>query len=293
MTEQKIDTGTRLGSMVLDHVFMTMISMVFFLPGMILNFATAFKVTHEQTSPDIFGGMSYLGLLGFAIYFCKDCINGQSIAKRILKLQVVNNATGQVASPLRCFVRNIFCILWPIEVFVAIGNTSRRLGDRVAGTKLILFDPTIEQPKLKFGQIAIALALACGIMILIMLPFRSMQSKLGEQKINFVESSYNEQESKATEKLFAHSLGKNLSADVRVYDKIQNENLKYVSIIFRLKENYLEDDDNFEQVKSATVPLLLTMFPEKTFVGQLKYVFEEPGHMQMRTMPLDWRTKSK
>jgi len=157
MTEQKVNSGTRFGSMILDHFIMTMIAMIFFIPGMISGFANAFTITHEQTNPDIFGGMSYLGLIGFAIYFCKDCINGRSIAKRILKLQIVDNTTGQVASPLKCFVRNIFCILWPIEAIVALINPSRRIGDRVAGTRLVIFDQTIEQPKLNFGQIAIAL----------------------------------------------------------------------------------------------------------------------------------------
>ena len=133
-----ISVGTRLGAMLLDHVFMTIIAMVFFLPTIILSFTNAFKVSHEQTDLNFMEGpMKYIGLIGFALYFCKDIINGASIAKRILKLQVVDNKTGQVATPLQCFVRDIFCILWIIEVIVAMTNTSRRLGDRVAGTKLV------------------------------------------------------------------------------------------------------------------------------------------------------------
>ena len=82
-----------------------------------------------------------------------------------------------------------------------------------------------------------------------------------------------------------------MTADVRVYDKIQNEDLKYVSIILQLKENYMADDESYEQLKSATVPLLLTKFPEKTFVGRIQYVYKTEGSMQTRTLPLDWRTK--
>lgn len=290
MTEQKVNSGTRLGTMILDHFLMTIVAMIFLVPGMISGFSNAFNVSHDQTTPDFFGNM-YLGLLGFAVYFCKDCINGRSIAKRILKLQLVDNTTGQVASPLKCFVRNIFCVLWPVEVIVALINPSRRIGDRVAGTKLIPFDPTLEQPKPNFGQIAIALGLAYGIMLLIMLPINSMKSKMEGKKINFVESSLNQQEGKAVEQLFADSLGKNLTADVRVYDKIQNEDLKYVSVILQLKENYMADDESYDQLKSATVPLLLTKFPEKTFVGRIQYVYKTSGSMQTRTLPLDWRTK--
>jgi len=275
--------------MILDHFIMTMIAIIVFIPGMISGFTNAFTFTHEQTNPDIFGGLNYFGLIGFAVYFCKDCVNGRSIAKRILKLQIVDNVTGQVASPLKCFVRNIFCILWPIEAIVALINPIRRIGDRVAGTKLVIFDQTLDQPKLNFGQTAIALGLAYGLMIIVMLPFNAMQSN--KPKVLYEENSYNEQDSKLTEKLFADSLGQNLTADIKVYDKIQNENLKYVSVIFLLNENYLENDNDFEQLKAITTKLLLTRFPVKTFVGQLKYVYKTSDSMSSRSMPLDWRTK--
>ena len=151
---KQIDVGTRLGSMFLDHLFMTMIAMAFFIPGMVSGFAEAFKVTHEQTSPNFMGGgLGYIGLLGFSLYFCKDCVNGRSIAKRILKLQVVDNSTGQVASPIKCFIRDLFIVLWPIEAIISLINTSRRLGDRIAGTKLVTFDSTLEQPKINIENI--------------------------------------------------------------------------------------------------------------------------------------------
>lgn len=56
------------------------------------------------------GSWAYLGILGLALYFCKDIINGRSLAKRLLKLQVVDNTTGEVASPMQCFVRNLFVL---------------------------------------------------------------------------------------------------------------------------------------------------------------------------------------
>lgn len=289
-TEQKTNAGTRIGSMLLDHIAMTFIAMIFFVPGMISGFSTAFEVNHEQTSPDIFGGLSYVGLIGFALYFCKDCINGRSIAKRALKLQVVDNKSGNVASPIKCFVRNIFCILWPIEVIVTLASPSRRIGDMVAGTRVIPFNPELEQPKVNFAQVGLSIVLAYGLMVLFMLPFEGLKSKMESNRVTYIESSLNEYSANETEQLFADSLGTYLTADVRVYDKIEkNEDLKYVSVILQLNENYLENDDNYEQIKSATVPLLLTKFPEKTFVGQIKYVYQQPGSMQTRTLPLDWR----
>jgi len=199
---KQISKGTRLGAMLLDHLFMTMIAMVFFIPGTISGFAGAFNVSHEQTNPNFMGGaLGYIGMVGFAIYFCKDCINGRSIAKRILKLQVVDNSTGQIASPLKCFIRNIFIVIWPIEGIIALANPSRRLGDRVAGTKLVVFDPTIEQPKVNIGQVLIPVVIAYGLMFLFMLPFKGLMSAMEGQKINYVETSFNQQSSKELEQL--------------------------------------------------------------------------------------------
>ena len=155
--------------MLLDHVFMTIIVMVFFLPTLISDFSDAFKISHEQTDSKFMERPTvYIAMLGFALYFCKDIINGRSIAKRILKLQVVDNATGRVATPLQCFVRNIFCVLWPIEVIVAMRNRSGRLGDRVAGTRLVNYDPALEQPKLNIGKTVLTIIIAYGFVLLIM-----------------------------------------------------------------------------------------------------------------------------
>ena len=278
MIEQKTNAGIRLGSMLMDHLAMTFIAMVFFIPGMISGFSTAFEITHEPSSPDILGGMNYL--------------NGRSIAKRALKLQVVENISGNVASPIRCLVRNIFCIIWPIEVIVTVASPSRRIGDMVAGTKVIPFDPELDQPRLNYGHLGLSIVLAYGLMVLVMLPFEGLKSKMASRQVTYVERSINEQAANETEQLFTDSLGADLTPDVRVYDQIQGDTeMKYVSVILKLNENFLEDDKDFDQIRSATVPLLLSKFPEKTFVGQVKYVYQEPGSMQTRTIPLDWREK--
>ena len=290
--EQKTNAGTRMGSMILDHIAMTCIAMIFFIPGMISGFSNAFEINHEQTHIDIFGGLSYIGLIGLALYFCKDCINGRSLGKRALKLQVVENSSDKVASPIRCFIRNIFCIIWPIEVIVTLANPSRRIGDMIAGTKVVPFDAEREPSKINYGQIGLSILLAYGIMHLAMLPFESLKSKMESSQVTYIKTSLNEQAANETQQIFTDSLGAYMTSDVRVYDQIeQDKDLKYVSVILRLKENYLEDDDYYEQIKSVTLPLLLSKFPEETFVGQIKYVFKQPGRMKTRTMSLDWRNK--
>jgi uncharacterized RDD family membrane protein YckC len=73
------------------------------------------------------------------VYFLKDSFYGRSLAKRITKLQVVNNATGEPASIARGFIRNVFIIMWPVEVLVSLFNPQRRIGDYVAGTKVVTY----------------------------------------------------------------------------------------------------------------------------------------------------------
>lgn len=287
MTPQKnVNAGIRLGSMILDHFIMTMIAMLFFIPTMIKTFSGAFTISHEQNVDDGFSGpLLYIGLFGFALYFCKDCINGRSIAKRILKLQVVDNKTEQVASPLKCFVRNIFCIIWPVEVIVTLINPNRRIGDQVAGTKVVFYEPSIiEQPKVDIKALLVPLALSFGLLLLIMLPFQSLKSSMTRAK--YVESSYNDPESKALEKVFADSLSRYVTSSVRVYDKIENQNLKYISIILQLKENYLEDEDKTDQLQKFTALAVHTVFQRNTFTGQVQFVYKSGGSMQTLTTPI-------
>ena len=291
MTEKEPEKWTRLSSMFLDHMIMTMIAGIFFIPEIIISLSNV--LTHEQPGTQMFGGMSYLFMIGFALYFCKDCINGQSIAKRILKLQLVDNTTGKVASPLKCLLRNVFCILWPLEVIVAFNNPGRRIGDLVAGTKLVMFDPTLEQPKINTGKVALAFVLAYGILIMFMIPFFSMQPDFLKKDTKFVESSYNVLLSKKSDKLFNDSLGQILTADIKIYDKIEKENLKYVSAIFVLNRDELTSESDFDNLKTETTRILLTQFPEKTFVGELKYVYKTTTSMTTKIIYLDWRIKNE
>jgi uncharacterized RDD family membrane protein YckC len=289
-TKQEVpNAGIRLASMAIDHFIMIFIIMIVAAPGMILSMVKEINQMHQADSgPFMFSGwVMYVALFGFSLYFCKDCIQGRSIAKRILKLQVVNNKTGEAAGPIRCFVRNIFCTLWFVEWIVVLVNPGRRIGDFVAGTKVVKFDPTKERPKVNFLQLIIALVLAYGMLFLFMLPFKSLN--MGGSRVKFVKTSYNDAESKATEKLFADSLGQILTAKVDIYDTIRGiPGEKYITVVFELKKDYLEEDGDFRKIKSFTVPLLLTKFPRKTFIGRLKYIYEVEGSMITRSFQLDW-----
>ena len=169
MDNMKISAGTRIGSMFLDHILMTFIAMIFFIPDMVLKFSEPYSsdLTQNSLMPNL--TMSIIGLFGLAIYFCKDCINGRSIAKRILGLQLVDNTNGKIASPFKCLVRNLFIIFWPLELIVSLFSPSRRLGDFVAGTKLVKYSSTDNEPKIDFKQVGMVVLPTYLLLVIVLL----------------------------------------------------------------------------------------------------------------------------
>lgn len=150
-----LNTGTRIGTMVLDHFTMTFAIMIFAAPGMVYDIMQTFG--NPDAQPKLFLGNYYMNIFAFSLYFNKDIYLGRSIAKRIIKLQIVDIKTNKPANPIRCFVRNLTLILWPIEVIVGLINNERRIGDFIAGTKLTTYDPEHHKGKANWALIIIAI----------------------------------------------------------------------------------------------------------------------------------------
>jgi uncharacterized RDD family membrane protein YckC len=96
-----------------------------------------------------------MGLIPFSMIIFmilnKDSFKGRSFAKRKYGYQIIDNKTNIMASPFQCVIRNITMIFWPIEAIIALINPSRRIGDLVAGTRVI--DHEKENPELLFNEI--------------------------------------------------------------------------------------------------------------------------------------------
>lgn len=140
--------------MIFDHLAMIFVVMIIAAPGIVYDIFQTFG--NSGAEQKLFLGNYYLNILAFSLYFNKDIYLGRSIAKRALKLQVVDISTNKPANPLRCLVRNLTIILWPIEVVVAIINNERRIGDFIAGTKLTTFDPEQHQGQVNWTLIILA-----------------------------------------------------------------------------------------------------------------------------------------
>ena len=286
--QQPISGGQRLGTMLLDHIIMCAVAAAFFLPRLLSVLSSAFKVSHEQPGQGLLNGpATYITLLGFALYFCKDIINGRSLAKRVAKLQVVDNNTGLAASPLQTFVRNLTCLLWPLEVIVARVNTSRRLGDFLAGTKLVRFDPSQEQPRINILKVLLPVCIAWGLIIL---PVRWLSKNIN-LAVEYNESSYNAAESSELAKLLYDNLDLNDMPDIRIYDSIKAEPLKYVSVIIKLRTNLLIQPAAFREFDDSTTHLIYSKYPRETVRGQIKYYFEKSGAFQSWLTTIGYRGK--
>jgi uncharacterized RDD family membrane protein YckC len=123
--------GNRLVSMLLDHFLTCIILMIPILP---LMFSQQDKMrAGEPLSP----WYQFVFLALMFVYFLKDSFNGRSLAKRMTKLQVIDNRTNKVASPVKCFVRNLPIVIWPVEVLITLFSPQRRLGDFLAGTRMV------------------------------------------------------------------------------------------------------------------------------------------------------------
>ena len=76
-------------------------------------------------------------LIASVILVIKDSLKGQSIGKRVLKLQVISaNGENVNASIGALILRNIFIIIWPVELLLMIAG-QERIGDRIAKTKVM------------------------------------------------------------------------------------------------------------------------------------------------------------
>lgn len=159
---QKVGASKRLASALTDHMIFTMIIGFFFAPEIIYVFLHT-KIAFERQQS--FQLLTYWGYVGIALYFCKDCLYGQSPAKKIMQFQVVNNKTGEVAGPFRCFIRDLFVMLFPIEGIMTFVNPSRRLGDFVAGTKVVAFNPDLKRPKINVPQLIIIFLLSYAFVV--------------------------------------------------------------------------------------------------------------------------------
>lgn len=81
--------------------------------------------------------MSFALAIIYSFLFCKDVNSGKSLGKRKVGLCILLEKNESVPSTMRLILRNIFYILWPIELVLFFCNSGKRLGDLVMQTKVV------------------------------------------------------------------------------------------------------------------------------------------------------------
>ena len=174
MAVKKVNFFGRLTSMVLDYATMNLFLIPFALPFFII-----FGIGGENNTMGKFSIItipSMIFIIGVALFFCKDSLQGRSFGKRLLKLQVIDNYNRTPAGPVRCMVRNLFIIIWPLEFLITLFSRERRLGDLAAGTRVVRFNeeqalPEIDKRKLIHAFfIAYAVCFAMLLVIEMIIP---------------------------------------------------------------------------------------------------------------------------
>lgn len=104
-------------------------------------------------------------ILIWGLIYSKDCIGGQSIGKRILGLQIIDEKNGEIASPFKCVLRNFFLILGVLDVIIVFFNPKKKsVGDYVARTRVIIYNKTLKNTRLTSGILTVI-----GVLLFFML----------------------------------------------------------------------------------------------------------------------------
>lgn len=106
-----------IGILMVIHILITILFMLVVSSNLMYN--------HVMTSIIVYG-----------LFFCKDMVNGQSVGKRLLKLQVVSDKGGAVTLP-KLIARNLVALVQPIDALFMINNQGRRWGDILCKTQVV------------------------------------------------------------------------------------------------------------------------------------------------------------
>ena len=102
-------------------------------------YALIFRKIAEAQSINAIGALLFVFfVLSFpAIFVFRDVIfKGQSIAKRIFKLRVIDIETNDLPSNQKLIIRNLFFFIYPVE-FIMLLASNKSLGDMATNTTII------------------------------------------------------------------------------------------------------------------------------------------------------------
>lgn len=134
--EKKIDElmtaaplGRRLGAFMIDFLIATLVEVLFIVPFIIVPL-----LQNKIDVTEVAARNLSINLIMFAYLIFRDVPNGRSIGKKALHLQV-RCTNAQPASWGQMIIRNLFVLMYPVEVVWLLATSGRtRLGDIAART---------------------------------------------------------------------------------------------------------------------------------------------------------------
>ncbi len=115
----------------------------------------------DQAGLEMIGKTLPVFLVVLAVYFLKDSVVGMSPGRFVLGIAVRDcSAPENIPSVLRLALRNLFIVIWPVELLVLVfSNQKRRIGDLIAKTVVI------RRNEISARQRAVAFLLLISILI--------------------------------------------------------------------------------------------------------------------------------
>jgi hypothetical protein len=198
---------------------------------------------------------------------------------------VINNTSGEVASPLRCLVRNLFCILWPVELIMVLVNPTRRIGDYVAGTAVMRYQKDLSPSRRNnIGQLLLAFVIAYGVIFLFTMPVQLLNRLAARHE--YVESSFNVLESIALEKAIADGMVEVDHCDARVYDSVKGRQLKYIRVAVDLNDDFADEGKQSASLTGHLRHIIYSRYARETFIGNATFRYSAPGVMHKLTISI-------
>lgn len=104
-----------------------------------LTFGVAGDFISDENSGSMVSAMFSVMIPGFFLYFIRDSINGTSLGKWVMGIKVCDRTNPDITPSFgRLLLRNLFIIIWPIELIALIASEEkRRLGDKFTNTEVV------------------------------------------------------------------------------------------------------------------------------------------------------------
>lgn len=236
MSYQQVKTGHRFAGMFIDYLI------IFFGLGIV---AVITLLLIDMNAPVVDMDISvaetvvkWAMIILLALWMAKDVFGGQSLAKRVLKQQLLSNKTEEVADPFLTLLRNLFSFAFPVEFVWAMVNPERRLGDLVAGTKLVSYKDSTPAPSAPIWRSFLALSLSFVCLFLLINPlFPAYEDGRGSEVEPQIES-VNEAKSQVLQEALLFKMGQVFpEISVTVYENSDMEGEGFIQVkLFREAE---------------------------------------------------------